>query len=354
MVLHIVEAFNGGVERFLRTLLAQEGIRHFDHVILAGVERSSSLDSSGTPFTFLPWKSAARDVNPLKDACALLEAVEAIRTTRPSIIHCHSSKGGAIGRVAATLLGLRTRTIYTPHGISFLRRDISKPKHALFSAGERVLQLFGSSVVACSRSEQAAMAMFGIQSSVIVNAVDISDPLRRTHDRRATTRIVTTGRITRQKNPLMFSDLASKFADDENVEFIWMGDGEDRAMLTAPNIRVTGWLPHHVVKEELERADIYVSCAEWEGMPLAVLEAMERELPLVLSDCVGNRDLVDSTNGYLFTSLDEAVVRLSSLVVDSSLRYRMGASSRSKVEVENTPERQAVAYSALYESTMNP
>lgn len=70
-----------------------------------------------------------RDLNPMNDFKALLDTIRIIRKERPDIIHCHSAKGGVIGRTAGWLTD--TRTLYTPHAFSFLCTP-SRLKRALY------------------------------------------------------------------------------------------------------------------------------------------------------------------------------------------------------------------------------
>ena len=50
--------------------------------------------------------------------------------------------------------------------------------------------------------------------------------------------VYTLGRVTYQKNPEMFNEIAKRLPD---IRFVWIGAGELEDKLTAPNIFVTGW-----------------------------------------------------------------------------------------------------------------
>lgn len=58
-----------------------------------------------------------REINPLSDLKAILHVRKLIKKYKPDIIYCHSSKAGAIGRIAD--LGIRNKIIYNPHGWAF-------------------------------------------------------------------------------------------------------------------------------------------------------------------------------------------------------------------------------------------
>lgn len=59
-----------------------------------------------------------RSLNLINDLKALSQVVRIIRSEKPDLIHCHSAKGGVIGRTVGWLT--RTKTLYTPHAFSFL------------------------------------------------------------------------------------------------------------------------------------------------------------------------------------------------------------------------------------------
>ncbi len=81
---------------------------------------------------------------------------------------------------------------------------------------------------------------------------------------------------------------------------------------------------------ELIRAfDLYISTSRWEGLPLVLLEVMEQGVPIVASDVVGNRDVLDGW-GVLYPANDaraaaDAQVRLAA---DAPLRQRLAAAGQ--------------------------
>ena len=61
-----------------------------------------------------------------------------IRALQPDIVHCHSSKAGGIGRLAARLCGIR-RIVYTPHAYMFQNVGLSDRKKWMYTMMERML-----------------------------------------------------------------------------------------------------------------------------------------------------------------------------------------------------------------------
>lgn len=107
------------------------------------------------------------------------------------------------------------------------------------------------------------------------------------------------GRAALQKRPDIFVEV-SKLVSQKlpGATFVWIGDGELRHLLLEAGITVTGW--ESEPEKEIEKLDIFVSTATHEALSYSVLEAMALGIPCVLSDVVGNRDLVrHGVNGYL-------------------------------------------------------
>ena len=70
--------------------------------------------------------------------------------------------------------------------------------------------------------------------------------------------------------------------------------------------------------EDIADASVYLTTARWEGLPLAVLEAMSLGIPVVASDVVGNRDAVEEgVTGYLYPLGD---VKIAARLVEDAAR----------------------------------
>ena len=154
-----------------------------------------------------------------------------------------------------------------------------------------------------------------------------------------------------QKNPALFNAIASYFEEFEDFEFLWVGDGEDRGQLTAKNIRITGWLPSKETKTLIAHSQVYLSTSNFEGMPFAVLEALILKKPVLLSDCIGNRDIVHKgLNGDLFRNEDEAIVKILRYFNNQDMLDVMGEYSQQFCEQEFDVHSTFTSYRDLYKS----
>ena len=325
-----------------------------EYIVIYGINRDNTPSDFREKFPpntkFIPWKNASRSLNPLKDIKALWELYIILkRIDGIDIIHLHSSKAGFLGRIVSFLLGKSKKTIYTPHAISFLRLDVSPKKRKIFIAMEKFASFFGGKIVACSQSEKEAIEEQGIKNVTFINngikplqiekKVNTSDKIT----------IISVGRLSIQKNPKLFNDIALEFIDNPNIQFIWCGDGELKSELTSPNIKCTGWIERKTLKNYLANADIYLSTSLWEGLPLSVLEAMSIGLPVVLSDCVGNRDLVENKD-FLYQDKQKAVQMINYYIKNKKILKKESLKSKIIFDRYFKLDRMSNSYYYLYKN----
>ncbi|MEZ9282174.1 glycosyltransferase [Vibrio cyclitrophicus] len=238
------------------------------------------------------------------------ELRKVIQQYNPDIVHCHSSIAGFIGRLSA--IRFKCKMIYTPHCISFMRKDIGFVKKSLFKFFEFIACIKKSTYLACSLSEKKAIrsSLPFVNIKLIENAVDLKEFSNsyQVNINSSKLKIITVGGIRAQKGALEFAALAKNFKGS-NLEFIWIGDGEDslKQKLIEAGVTVTGWKPRDEVIQELYSADLYLSTALWEGMPVSLIEACAANLPIVARSCAGNVDVVEhKKTGLLFDNTIEA------------------------------------------------
>ena len=326
-ILHITEPFSAGVFTSISNLVI--GLPDYAHFVLHGSDRLEK-NIPALSATLILWKYVGVSLHPLKDFLALLGAMRTIQKIKPDIIHLHSSKAGFLGRCGAFLLGYSKKVIYTPHGISFLRKDISDAKRAFFQYLEYFAFFhFSGKVIACSPSEQKEIQKANISCSCIPNGVTISAQVE---VQRPATKIFTVGTMGHIRHPQKgvdtFNQIAAHFQD---IQFVWIGDGGDRVLLTSPNIKITGWLSKEALKTQIEDVDIYLSTSLWEGLPYSVLEAMAAAKPILLSNCVGHLDLITSS-GEAFETLSEAICRIQKWTESIDLLHFSGQTSLEKIK----------------------
>jgi glycosyltransferase involved in cell wall biosynthesis len=361
-IVHVIEPFASGVAVFVKLLT--ENLSHDFHIIIHGERQQiASATEVKRSFTsgnvkFIPWKSAQRNISLKKDLAALIELYNVLKKLKRKqlvdAVHLHSSKSGFLGRLACRLARIRN-VIYTPNGAPFLQAGAGA-KRFLYKLFERLGNAFGGQVVCCSHSEQHEYESLGIRAVTINNGVPLASSMKEKENTsiRNSFRIVTCARITGQKNPAMFNVIAQALEDNPMFEFIWVGDGEERHLLTARNITITGWLPESEAHDIVNGADIYLSTSHFEGLSFSVLEALVFQKPVLLKDCVGNRDIVKhGLNGDLFEQVEEAVLKIIHYFNNRKMLTVMGKYSRDFCKTEFNINATCHQYHNLYGRAVN-
>lgn len=370
-IVHVVEPFASGIATFVRSLV--ENLQDDLHIIVHG-EREHLMSSAEVKqrfpkgnVRFIRWKSAQREINFRKDTAAFMELYTILKRLKKQVhidaVHLHSSKSGFLGRVACRMAGIDT-VVYTPNGAPFFVGN-SKFTNYVYKQLERLGSIFGGRVVCCSPSEWKAYNAIGIKALNINNGVAMEEGLELPLPRLSFSdnaikgiklkpgkfRVVTSGRIEDQKNPALFNAIASYFEEFQDFEFLWIGEGADRRMLTAKNITITGWLSTEETKGLIAQSQVYLSTSHFEGLPFAVLEAMMLKKPVLLTDCIGNRDIVNKrSNGDLFTTEDEAIIKILQYHNNRDMLHVMGEYSQQHCEQEFDVFSTSNSYRSLYKS----
>jgi len=361
-IVHVVEPLAGGIVTFIKSLV--QNLPYDQHLIVHG-EREQVISFAdvkkqfvSTNVKFLRWKSAQRSLRFQKDTKAAMELYTILRRLKSNhsvdIVHLHSSKSGFIGRVVCRMLGIQNQVVYTPNGAPFLV-GTSIASNFLYKKLEKLAAGFGGQVVCCSASEQIAYKLAGIDSLNINNGTHFKKTIPFPDKAKSTGRfrIVTSGRIVNQKDPALFNAIATYFEEFKQFEFVWIGDGSDRYLLTAKNIRVTGWLDKESVDGIVFNADMYLSTAHFEGLPFSVLEALALKKPVLLTDCVGNKDLVmKGLNGDVFKSKNEAINKILQFYNNSSMMSLMGTYSGDYCKKSFDEEDTYCSYKLLYQKAV--
>ena len=244
------------------------------------------------------------------DFTALFKLLSLVRLFSPEVIHCHSSKAGVLGRVAAILTGVPV--VYTPHAY-YGMGGRKGTRGVLFNQAERLLAGYGYTINVSEDEAFFARERVGVKPSrqaVIPNAVDTNVFKPATAEGKRLWRraknlpedaIVfgSLGRLSYQKDPLMLYRAFEIVARKHPAAYLaHLGTGE---LAT----ECEDWILRSGLRERIVRFDYspepsdfyrgldgFVLSSRYEGLSIAVLEALATDVPLVLTDVPGNRDFL--------------------------------------------------------------
>lgn len=326
-VLRIIARLNIGGPA-IHTVLLSSGLdaERFETRLVTGTVGESEGDMSwlaeqhGVKPVILP--SLGREIDLPSDLRALRALRQQMRDFRPHIVHTHTAKAGALGRVAARFYNAhrprgapRTRVVHTYHG-HVLYGYFGPMKNAMFKRIERRLAGYSDRLVALSpelRRELAFDLKIGHPNQYVVIPLgfDLS-ALAAVEDRRNTFRrelgvaddtvlVTIVGRLTAIKNHDMLLRAAHRLQrrSRTRVEFAVVGNGELRSELeeTAVDLGLAhlfhfaGWRTD--MPDVYADSDIVVLTSKNEGTPVTLIEAMAAGRPVVATDVGGVKDVID-------------------------------------------------------------
>ncbi|SAL02666.1 glycosyltransferase [Caballeronia ptereochthonis] len=333
-IVHITEAFGGGVLSMLTQLSNRAAAAGVGVTILHSIRQETPNNFSKLfhPAVKLAYVSMFREVSVKNDWTSLWNLVRKLKECDPSVVHLHSSKAGVLGRAAARIAAPHARVFYSPHGLAFLRRDVSPAKQFAYLSFERIAARMGGTIVACSKSElrEIETKMHTRKTHMIENGVNVPEIPPRIEKRAGQILIGMSGRASYQKNHEAFVKLATDL-HSPSVEFLWIGGNLEELPGQMPSgaVSCSGWVTRERALELTSELDIYVQTSRWEGMPIALIEAQVAGIPAVVTDVVGNRDVVQhGVTGFVASGVEEMEKYIALLRDDPALRARMGVAAR--------------------------
>jgi glycosyltransferase involved in cell wall biosynthesis len=378
----------------------------FDSLLVAGTvpdgEEDMSYFAEQTGVAPLYIREMSREIS-WKDGIAAWKLFKLFRRWQPDIVHTHTAKAGAVGRVAGFLyrwLTLETligkprpcKFVHTYHGHVF-HSYYGPGRTRLWVAIERVLaKLVSDRLIVISKQQSVEIGeSFRVgrpdQIRVIPLGLDL-DVFADYESRRAKFRrelcvadnailVGIVGRLTAIKNHEMFLHAIARLKETDPacrrqgaVRFIVIGDGSFRATLEQ-QARTLG-LDKDVIftgsRNDPEcfypALEIVALTSRNEGTPLTLIEAMANARPVISTTVGGVVDLLGEVTeageyqvhrrgiGVAAGDVDAFAAGLSRLIHDKSLREELGARGLEFVHVNYSKERLVEDIKGLYGELM--
>ena len=382
-VLRVIARLNmGGPALHVAYLTAGLAERGYETTLVAGSlargEDSMAFvaDELGLRVRSLP--ELHREISPVRDAIAAFRLARLVRRERPAILHTHTAKAGAVGRMAALLAGSARPPIvvHTFHG-HVLRGYFDPVRTAGFRLLERLLARTSTVLVAVSPQVRDDLVALGVapreRFAVVRLGIELRDRVAADDSLRDETRRVlgiapdrfVVGWIGRMTGVKRTEDvlLAFRGLRDLGVDacLCMIGDGPDRSDVERRAhelgvMRDTLFLGY---QEEVARfyaaVDVVILPSINEGTPVTAIEALAAGRPVVATRVGGVPDVVrDGETGFLVAAgaTDELAGRLANLAADPELRDRLGRAGREDVLGRYAVERLVDDVDLLYRSLL--
>lgn len=286
-----------------------------------------------------------------------------------AIVHVHHPRSGALFQTARLSVGNRIPVLFTVHNmfsryrgatrilstVNCFRSDhVTFVSHAAFDAFPGALRRLRPGAFSVIPNgvdlERVDATLARVEAASVDRAVD-----------RPRFELINVGKFTEQKGHDFLLDVVRRLPD---VGLTLVGDGSLRRRIETrvkeeglgDRVRFTGLVPRETVYAELLAADLFVSPALWEGLPIAVLEAMALGRPVLLSDIQPHMEIQREGPELPLLPFDpaawtEAIERRAGRSAES-LRAE-GEANRRTVEGAFTLARMHEGYSEVYDMLIN-
>jgi glycosyltransferase involved in cell wall biosynthesis len=348
-ILMLTQPTDGGVFQHITRL--SHGLRTRGHdVLVAGPLSSPPPDISAEVLQL----DMVRAVSPVADARAVADAARLVRRVRPDLIHAHSSKAGAVGRLARPAYH-RIPLVYTPHGYAFAGYMTSDAERRRYRAVERMLAPLATIVLCvCEAERRLATAVGPARRTRVVHSgipdLAPASPAPGAAGLGEHGPVVGVLTLLRPGKGIetLIDAMPAVLARHPTASFVVAGEGPDRAQLSARALErgVDGALrligPTAGPEPLLAATDLFVSASWAESFPYNVLEAMAAALPVVATDVGGTGEaVVDGVTGALVAPRDPIALAgaISSLLDDPGRRERLGRAGRARQREQFTVDR---------------
>ena len=288
-----------------------------------------------------------REISPVKDYRVVCGIKKIIQNIRPDIVHCHSSKAGIVGRVAAWLAGVPA--VFTAHGWAFTE-GVPAVKRLVYSLIEHTMLLCTDKVLCVSEYDhKLADKWFGYRSEKLVTVYNgVANG-----ERSAIPSDMEKGQAELQTKELSLIMVARFAPPKEHLQLVkaaeqvlksgyavrcnLVGDGPLMAECAeyvrqhnlSSQVKLLG--ARNDVSSLLHASDVFCLISNYEGLPISIIEGMRADLPVLASNVGGVPELVeDGVNGFLINRGDikQLAEKIICLLKDKKLLMNMGKKSR--------------------------
>lgn len=309
-VIHDLTGLGGTVR--VANLLANELSQHHQVTLLSRQGGDNAFDLA----------DAVHDIKFAGSSLSFIRQVrQYVQLEQPDVVIIHT-----MGKLTPTLLlgGLKAKQLWSLEHIAF---EFHSP---IWQALRRWLYARLDKVVCLTEADAVHYLPFHPHVSVVPNASPL--PIKSTLSGADSKTIVTVGRLTKQKG---YDLLIAAWATLESAHPDWQlhiyGDGEDKTTLSqaiAENnlsrIQLKGNTTD--VMAVYDDAAFYVMSSRHEGLPVVLIEAQSRGLPIISFDCPsGPAEIIsDGKDGFLVENgnTHQLAAKMAELMGNSSMRAK--------------------------------
>lgn len=287
-------------------------------------------------------------------------------TYPPDLIHSHRYKENILAAMAACFRG-SIKLIATQHGLpesnrrktSFTNRLVSRANFQLLSSQfKRTVAV--SADIRNSLVKQYAFREESVEA--IHNGIEIPESTSTTQ-KNGTFVVGSSGRLFPVKDYPLMVEIAramTSAGNGQDISFELTGEGPERTGLEAI-VQHHGLQDRFMLKGQQEDMDafyrgidLYLNTSIHEGIPMTILEALARGIPVIAPAVGGISEIItDGVEGFLIEGRNPKAFAEKCLLLreNKELREKMSKAARGRAESAFSAEKMAEKYYQLYRQT---
>lgn len=297
----------------------------------------------------IPFERSPLKMNNLKAFSSLKKVME---KEKYDIIHCHTPVAGVITRMVYKKSS-GGRLFYTAHGFHFFKGAPLK-NWIMYYPLEWILSKKTDVLITINQEDYKRTLKFKANKNYLMNGVGVdlkkfsvnsderyNEVKKKLNLSNQSKILFYAAELNENKNQkLLINGMKDIVNEYKNTVLLLAGDGHKRHELN--QLIIKNGLKEHVfllgqrkdISDLLKISDIVVSSSQREGLPVNLIEGLASGLPAVVTDCRGNRDLINNLeNGFLYKSEQEFVYRVKQLLDDKELYSKISQNNIKKARI---------------------
>ena len=285
-----------------------------------------------------------------------------------NIIHCHTPMGSVITRIAAIKARKNgTKVIYTAHGFHFYK-GAPILNWCLYYPIEKLLSKYTDTLITMNKEDyELAKKNFkkckDIQYVLGVGIDEKKFNFKLSNEERHILRsgleikdddyvIIYVAELSKRKNQSMaIYAMQELVKDNKNIKLLFVGKDSYkgkyqklvRKVNLENNIIFAGYRKD--VPKIMKMSNLAISTAKQEGLPVNIMEAMASNLPIIATDCRGNRDLIEKENLVPIGDTKELIKHIKEIMINEKKCYQYN--SISNYYLDNVKSKMTKIYEAV-------
>ncbi len=268
----------------------------------------------------------------IKNIKAYFQLKKNFNTEKYDVVNSHTPIGGVLARLAAKKIKKNgSKIIYTVHGFHFFK-GAPTYNNIFYFAVEKILSKYTNDIVTMNKEDyNLAKEKFktnvhhsfgiGINSSNFdaeISNKDKNDLRKKLGLKTTDIILVYVAELSIRKNQGMLLQVIKKL-NEENNKYKLLLIGEDSLNGYYQKLSLELGIQNNVIflgykkniNKYLKISNIFVSTSTQEGLPMCILEAMASKLPVVATNCRGNRDLLNKKHSLVkLGAVEDMVIKI--------------------------------------------